>query len=74
MIITADHETGGMTLEQSNKPDSIDIDFNTGYHTASMVPVFAYGPGAELFGGIYENIDIYTKMRELFGWKAVEQK
>ncbi len=74
VIITADHETGGMTLEQSNTPDSIDIEFNTGYHTASMVPVFAYGPGAELFGGIYENTDIYTKMRELFGWIIVEQK
>lgn len=73
VIVTADHETGGMSLEQGNAPDSLDIDFNTSYHTASMVPVFAYGPGAELFGGIYENTDIYVKMRELFGWKPVEQ-
>lgn len=72
VIVTADHETGGMTLEQSNTPDSVDLDFNTGYHTASMVPVFAYGPGAERFGGLYDNTDIYVKMRDLFGWKAVE--
>ena len=74
VIVTADHETGGMSLEQSNAPDSIDIKFNTGYHTASLIPVFAYGPGAELFGGIYENTDIYVKMRELFGWKPVPEK
>lgn len=73
VIITADHETGGMALEQGRSGDSLDIEFNTGYHTASMVPVFAYGPGAELFGGMYENTDIYFKMRELLGWKVVEQ-
>lgn len=72
VIVTADHETGGMTLEQSNTPDSVDLDFNTGNHTASMVPVFAFGPGAELFGGLYDNTEIYVKMRDLFGWKAVE--
>lgn len=73
VIVTADHETGGMSLEQGNGRDSIEIDFNSGQHTASLIPVFAYGPGAELFGGIYENTDIYVKMRELFGWKPVEQ-
>jgi alkaline phosphatase len=72
VIVTADHETGGMTLEQSNTPDNVDLDFNTGNHTASMVPVFAFGPGAELFGGLYDNTEIYVKMRDLFGWKAVE--
>jgi len=30
-----------------------------------MVPVFAKGPGAELFNGIYENNEIYFKMMEL---------
>jgi alkaline phosphatase len=31
------------------------------------VPVFAYGPGAELFEGIYENTEIYYKMRQALG-------
>ena len=74
VIVTADHETGGMTLEQSNTPDNVDLDFNTGNHTASMVPVFAFGPGAELFGGLYDNTEIYVKMRDLFGWKPVPEK
>jgi alkaline phosphatase len=68
VIVTADHETGGMALEQSNSPDSLEIDFATGYHTASLVPVFAYGPGAAAFGGVYDNTDIYLKMRALYGW------
>ena len=72
VIITADHETGGMTLDQGTGPDTLAINFNTNYHTASMVPVYAYGPGAELFGGMYENTAIYTKMMELFGWGNVQ--
>lgn len=68
VIVTADHETGGMTLEQGASSDSIAINFNTNYHTASMVPVYAYGPGAELFNGMYENTEIYYRMRALFGW------
>jgi alkaline phosphatase len=31
-----------------------------------MVPVFAYGPGAEEFVGIMENTDIPQKMKKLF--------
>lgn len=65
VIVTADHETGGMSLEQGHAADSLEIDFNTNYHTASMVPVYAFGPGAELFNGMYENTAIYFKMKEL---------
>jgi alkaline phosphatase len=31
-----------------------------------MIPVFAFGPGAETFAGIYENTAIFDKMMELF--------
>ncbi|MCB0622402.1 MAG: alkaline phosphatase, partial [Saprospiraceae bacterium] len=41
--------------------------FTTDYHTGSLVPVFAYGPGSELFAGIYENTDIYYKMKAALG-------
>jgi alkaline phosphatase len=27
-----------------------------------MVPVFSYGPGSEMFSGIYENTAIFDKM------------
>lgn len=42
---------------------------NTFGHTASMVPVFAFGPGANLFTGVYDNTDIPRKMASLLGLK-----
>ncbi len=71
VIVTADHETGGMALEQGKGPEVLDYEFTTGYHTASLVPVFAYGPGAEQFGGIIDNTDIYWKMARLWGFEPL---
>lgn len=71
VVVTADHETGGLALEQGEGFEVLDLDFTTGYHTATMVPVFAFGPGAEQFGGVMENTDIYWKMVRLWGWEAV---
>lgn len=66
VIATADHETGGFTLSSDgDNYNKIRSTFSTGGHSATMVPVFAKGPGAELFGGIYENTEIYHKMMEL---------
>jgi alkaline phosphatase len=65
VIVTADHETGGYAINPNSTPDSIVAGFTTDSHTAEMVPVFAYGPGAENFAGIYENTEIYEKMRKL---------
>jgi alkaline phosphatase len=68
VIVTADHETGGMALEQGQATDTLNIAFNSTYHTACLVPVFAFGPGSEHFSGIMENTDIYLKMKTLFGF------
>lgn len=66
VIVTADHETGGFTLASDGKDyDAILPSFSTDGHSATMVPVFAYGPGEEYFGGIYENTAIYHKMIKL---------
>ena len=29
--------------------------FTSDDHTMEMVPIFAFGPGAEVFGGIHDN-------------------
>jgi alkaline phosphatase len=34
-----------------------------------MVPVFAFGPGAESFMGIYDNHTIFAKFRKLMNFK-----
>lgn len=56
VVVTADHETGGMSIN-GGKPDGSEIimKFNTTGHTAEMVGVFAKGPGEELFRGIHDN-------------------
>ena len=47
---------------------TVDADFGEGGHTAVMIPVFAFGPKAENFSGIYENTDIFQKMMKAFGF------
>ena len=68
VIVTADHETGGFAINPGSKMKRLEMVFTTNGHTATMVPVFAYGPQAELFGGVYDNTAIYHKMKEAFGW------
>jgi alkaline phosphatase len=66
IIITADHETGGLALVGGDmKTGMVKGAFSTGEHTGVMVPVFSYGPGAENFTGIMENTDIAKKIIEL---------
>ena len=69
VVVTADHETGGLTLTEGDlKTKAITAEFSTGDHSAVMVPVFAYGPGAEKFMGIYQNTDVFQKMLEAYGF------
>lgn len=71
VIITADHETGGLSINSESELDALVTSFTTDYHTAALIPVFAYGPGAEAFAGIYENTAIYHKMRQAYGWAPI---
>lgn len=63
VIVTADHETGGYAINPGSEMGNIVPGFTSDYHTGTLIPVFAYGPGAELFSGIYENTAIYHKMK-----------
>lgn len=66
VIVTADHETGGMSiLEGDYQKGTMVAAFSTTNHTGILVPVFAWGPGAENFQGIMENTEIFTKMMSL---------
>lgn len=69
VIVTADHETGGMTIEGGSiEKGEVTADFTSDGHTAVMVPVFAYGAGADNFKGVYKNTDIFEKMKAAFGF------
>lgn len=65
VIITADHETGGYSITSGEKFGKLQTSFASVKHTADLIPVFAMGPGAEAFSGIYENTEIYHKMKKL---------
>lgn len=69
VIVTGDHECGGLTIDDyESTRNNIKPHFSTTSHSAVMLPVFAFGPGAELFSGMYDNTDIYFKMREALNW------
>jgi len=68
VIVTSDHETGGYSInEGSLKKGEVSAKFTDDYHTATMVPIYAYGPGAEAFSGTIDNTDIFFKSCELLG-------
>ena len=79
VVVTSDHETGGFTLASKTKTredgstysdyKEIGPTFSTGGHSATLIPVFAYGPGAENFKGIYQNNEIFEKILSLTNWK-----
>jgi alkaline phosphatase len=70
VIVTADHETGGYSIIDGGMAEGqVTARFATNKHSAVMVPVFAYGNSSELFTGMYQNTEIYTRIRKALGWK-----
>ena len=66
VVVTADHETGGLALVDGNKDEGkVTCCFSTKSHSGVMVPVYAFGPGSEQFSGIMENTDIFKKIKAL---------
>jgi alkaline phosphatase len=68
VVVTADHETGGLTWPD-NENNQISGHFSSTGHTGIMVPVYAYGTGAEEFSGIMENTQINVKMMKALHFK-----
>lgn len=57
LLVTADHETGGLALHY----DSTGVfraHYTTDGHTAGLVPLFAGGPGSDALGGTRENDEL----------------
>lgn len=74
VIVTADHETGGFSITGGKYGSNhIETIFSTTEHTGTLIPVFAFGPGAEEFTGIYENTAIFYKMMEAYGFDLEEE-
>ncbi len=70
VIVTADHETGGLVIPGGDLMDkTISLKFSIPDHSAVMVPIFAYGPGAEQFSGVNQNTFFYDKFMQLLNIK-----
>lgn len=66
IVVTADHETGGMAITGGDmETGMVKGSFIWGDHTGVMVPVFAFGPGANQFTGIMKNEEIGQKLISL---------
>ncbi len=76
VIVTADHETGGMSLSQQSTgaPDEegpfpiagggqFYVNWSSTKHTTTTVPTTAHGPWSALVAGNYENTHLYDVMR-----------
>lgn len=69
ILVTADHETGGLSLTKHGDRLKFEPHYATKSHTGTMVPVFAFGAGAEEFAGMYENTEIFHKLVKLLHLK-----
>ena len=77
VIVLSDHETGGLLIETDDwnrnpePSNKMKISWNTavglGTHTGTMIPAFAYGPGASNVTGVIDNTDIFFIMKEALG-------
>jgi alkaline phosphatase len=74
VIVTADHECGGLTLvwgEVGGK--NIIAAYSSLNHTAVPVPVYSYGPNAKIFNGIFNNIELPFKIQTLLGLDGLDR-
>lgn len=69
IVVTADHDTGGFTLNNGygkvvKAGTYVTMQHNTNGHTAMPVYVWAMGPGAEQFNGKGDNTGICKKIKK----------
>ena len=64
VLVTGDHETGGVSLTYDEDREIV-MQYASGAHTGTLIPLFASGPGAERFAGIIENYRIGEILLEM---------
>ena len=66
VIMTADHETGGLALHQAaDKTAEFEPNWTSRGHTGVFVPILSSGPGSENFGGILNIAEIGERLIDL---------
>ncbi len=80
VIVGADHECGGLTVEDGAEDSSdgpftvpgtngltINADWTTTGHTGADVPFTSEGPGSERLAGVIDNTEVYDAMASALG-------
>ena len=68
VVVTADHETGGLTMiDPQGHYSNVCFNYSTFSHTCLPVMIYAYGPGAELFTGWMQNCEVKAKILKACG-------
>ncbi|MEM7482505.1 MAG: alkaline phosphatase [Acidobacteriota bacterium] len=72
ILVTADHETSGLTVVSGSVRRPLTVQWATDGHTGEPVPLYAWGPGAERFSGALDNTEIAGILADLLGldWTA----
>ena len=74
VVVAADHDTGGLALFDGDYTDGRAIArWAHDYHNSNFVPVFAFGPGARSFTGVYDNTAFGPKIAHLLGLELLPQ-
>lgn len=64
VIVTADHETGGLALEESSAGKPV-AKWQSKGHSSTPVPLFAFGPGADKFSTVKDNTEVPQTIAKL---------
>ncbi len=68
LLVTSDHETGGLGINKGDRDGkNLSIAWTSGSHTAEMIPIYAFGAGAEKFVGLKDNTEIAKIFSQLIG-------
>ena len=67
VVVTADHETGGMQLVETKVDGTLGVRWITGKHTGQPVPLYAWGPGSSRFDGEIDNTDVHDLLAAALG-------
>ena len=68
VVVTADHDTGGLSVVDGTVDGAVlKVTWGGDNHTGEAVPLFAFGPGAGLFGGFKDNTEIPLIFARLIG-------
>jgi alkaline phosphatase len=71
IIVCADHETGGLTVTGNNgQYEYPSVTWSSTGHTATNVPVYAWGENAELISGVMDNTEMFGVVTATFSPEA----